>query len=176
MNIKEISEKIKSDKKLLFAFIAGITGIFLLILSNFSSSDNIDSNKVASDNKEITEWNISDVEARIEEKICSIVSSVNGAGKAEVAVNISSTGEYVFAENKKSDTDTDSESCDSEIVIYENNDSESGLVISIRSPEVLGVAIICEGGGSAVVRSEITKLITCLFGIGADRVYVGTKF
>ena len=175
MNFKEITEKIKNDKKLLFVIIAGISGIFLLIISNFSSSDNIDSNKVISENKKSEELNISDLEEKIEEKLCGIISSVNGAGKAEVAVSISSTGEYVFAENKKSGTDSDSSSLDTEVVIYDNSDSENGLVISIKSPDVLGVAVICEGGGSSVVRAEITQLITCLFGIGSDRVYVGTK-
>ena len=68
MNFKEITEKIKNDKKLLFVIIAGISGIFLLIISNFSSSDNIDSNKVISENKKSEELNISDLEEKIEEK------------------------------------------------------------------------------------------------------------
>ena len=65
---------------------------------------------------------------------------------------------------------------DSEIVIYESqNGVDEGLVISIKSPDVIGVAIVCEGGESSVVKAEITKLVTSLFGIGADRVYVGNK-
>ena len=82
----------------------------------------------------------------------------------------------MFLENKKMETDDGSSSEDKEIVLYESSGgSDSGLVVSIRSPDISGVVILCEGGGSSVVRAEITKLVTSLFGIGSDRVYVGEK-
>lgn len=175
MNFKELTDRIRNDKKMVFAIVAGFAGLLLLVISNFSAKDSIDSNDPTFVNEAVQELNITDVEAEIEEKLNGIISSVNGAGKTEVYVNISSTGEYVYAENKKSDVDSDNSSSDTEIVIYENDDRENGLVITIKSPEILGVAVVCEGGDSSVVRAEISKLITCLFGIGADRVYVGTK-
>lgn len=175
MNFKQLSDRIRNDKKMLFAIIAGFSGVILLIISNFSAGENIDSNELTFENEQVQEWSITDIEEKIEEKLTGIISSVNGAGKTEVYVNISSTGEYVYAENKKTDTDSDNSSSDSEIVIYEKDDSENGLVITIKSPEILGVAVVCEGGDSSVVRAEISKLITSLFGIGTDRVYVGTK-
>ena len=82
----------------------------------------------------------------------------------------------MYAENIKKENDSNSVSEDSEIVVYESqNGADAGLVVSIRSPDIIGVAIICEGGESSVVKAEITKLVTSLFGIGSDRVYVGNK-
>lgn len=153
----------------------GFAGVLMLI---FMSSD--------SETKPLTEKNetqttsavssASDIENLLEKKLVEIVSQVKGAGKVSAVVTVGSSGEYVYAKNLKKENDSDSMSEDSEIVIYESqNGTDSGLVISIKSPDVIGVAIVCEGGESSVVKAEITKLVTSLFGIGSDRVYVGNK-
>lgn len=176
MNFKDIIENLKKDKKKAIVLFTGLIGIVLLLISNYSSDKNINSinsDVVCENNSHV--MTIEDVEKVIEKKLTELISSVKGAGNTRVAVSVSSAGEFIYAENKKSDTDTDSASLDTEIVVFEQNDSENGLVISVKSPDVLGVAVICEGGDSSVVKAEITDLITSLFGIGSDRVYVGTK-
>lgn len=175
MNISDIFSSIKKDKKTLMIILIGIVGIIFLIISNYSVSDNIDSNEDnISDNVTHT-VSVDEIEQKLENRLIQLISSVKGVGNVHVMVTVASAGEYVYAENKQYNSDSDSSSSDTEIVIYEQNDTETGLIISIRSPDVLGVAIVCEGGDSSVVRSEITDLVTSLFGIGSDRVYVGSE-
>ncbi|MBQ8209738.1 MAG: hypothetical protein IJZ35_04055 [Clostridia bacterium] len=176
MKAAEIYNKLQKDKKTVFIIAAGIIGIIFLAISNFTAQDSINTNedKTQSEQTE-TSITVEQIEKRLEERLCDTISQVYGAGSVTVMVSVASAGEYVYAKNDKSENDTDSSLLESEIVIYDAGDTDSGLIVSINSPEVLGVAVICEGGGSAVIKSEITQLVTSLFGIGSDRVYVGSK-
>lgn len=174
----ELFEKFKQEKKLLIVFAIGVLGMILLAVSSLSESF-ADPKQAATPDPEkdqVQNYTTADIEELLEERLERIAAQVRGAGNVSAMVTVSSSGEYVFAENKKSESDGDSASEDKEIVLYESSGgSDSGLVVSIRSPDIAGVVILCEGGGSAVVRAEITKLVTSLFGIGSDRVYVGEK-
>ena len=176
MNINDILNTFKNDRKVILIFIVGILGIILLVISNFFSSNSIDTNEDKIKNEQTnTVLTAQQLEERLEDRLKEAISQINGVGKTTVMVTISSAGEYIYAKNNSSKTDSDSSVVESEIVIYDSGDSDSGLIISIKSPDVLGVAIICEGGNSAVIKSEVTNLVTSLFGIGSDRVYVGAK-
>lgn len=175
MTFKAFAEKIQQDKKLLIVILIGLLGAIMLVFTGSGSEKEL----FSEEQEQTTAVSVSstaDIETVLEEKLKSVVSQVKGAGKTEAVVAVGSAGEYVYAENVKKESDSKYESEDSEIVVYESqNGTDSGLVVSIKAPEIIGVAIICEGGDSAVVKSEITKLITSLFGIGSDRVYVGSK-
>ena len=173
--MQNLIDKLRQDKKLTIVLLIGVIGVVMLI---FVRSDS--ETKTSPEKSEMTTtaatYSTYDIEKIFENKLTGIISQINGAGKTSVVVSVASSGEYVYAKNIKTENDNDSMSEDSEIVIYESqNGADEGLVISIKSPDVIGVAIVCEGGESSVVKAEITKLVTSLFGIGADRVYVGNK-
>ena len=42
----------------------------------------------------------------------------------------------------------------------------------VSAPAVRGVAVSCEGGGSARVRQEVVELLSAAFGIGAAHIRV----
>lgn len=168
-------DRIRQDKKLLIVVIIGLVGAVMLIFVG-SDTEKETFDDVSETTTKTSISSTSDIEKVLEEKLISIISQVKGAGKASAVVTVGSSGEYVYAENVKKESDSNSMSQDSEIVIYESqNGVDSGLVISIKGPDIIGVAIVCEGGESSVVKAEITKLVTSLFGIGSDRVYVGSK-
>ena len=175
MTVQRFMEKMHQDKKLLIVILIGLIGSVMLIFTG-SGSDKQSFYQEQEQTTAIAAVTTSDIETALEEKLISVISQIKGAGKTDAVVSVGSVGEYVYAENTKKESDSKSVSEDSEIVIYESqNGADSGLVVSIKSPEINGVAIICEGGDSSVVKSEITKLVTSLFGIGSDRVYVGSK-
>ena len=91
-------------------------------------------------------------------------------------ITYNSSGENIYAQNSKSENNGDKKSVNSEIVLYESPDgNDEGLIVSVKNPDISGVAVVCDGGNSMKIKSEITELVTRLFGIGADRVYVGTN-
>lgn len=176
MTMQNLIDKMRQDKKLMIVLLIGLVGTVMLIFIGSDSENNSSNEQNAEIQTTSAVSSTSDIEKMLEEKLTSIISQVKGAGKVSAVVTVGSSGEYVYAENIKKENDSDSMSEDSEIVIYESqNGADSGLVISIKSPDIIGVAIVCEGGESSVVKAEITELVTSLFGIGSDRVYVGSK-
>lgn len=178
MTVKEIREKIKGDKKMIIILAVGSFGMILLLISSFTGNAN--DKKTQSAEKTtlaaVSDFSVSEVENALEEKLRNMVNGIKGAGNADVMVTVASSGEYVYAENQKTQSDDNSLSEDREIVIHKSTgNGDSGLVISVKSPSILGVAVICDGGESAVVASEIKNMVTSLFGIGSDRVYVGAR-
>lgn len=161
---------------MLFVVLVGLVGAVMLIFVGSGTKSNTLEEVVDEKTTAASISSTADIENMLEEKLTSIISQVKGAGRTSAVVTVGSAGEYVYAENVKKESDSNSMSQDSEIVIYESqNGVDSGLVISIKGPDIIGVAIVCEGGESSVVKAEITKLVTSLFGIGSDRVYVGSK-
>ena len=50
---------------------------------------------------------------------------------------------------------------------------ERGVSYTSRTEEVIvGIAVICEGGGNDTVKARLTSLIDSLFGIGTNRIRV----
>ncbi|MCD7774630.1 MAG: hypothetical protein LUG85_02170 [Clostridiales bacterium] len=173
--MKDFLEKIKRDKKLIIIMAVGLFGAVLLLVSSFDIDGDTAESSEETDCEPIV-ISSEDIEESLESRLKNMVESIDGAGNAEVMISVDSTGEYVYAENTKSDEDADSYSGENEIVIFEQSDgSDAGLIISVKNPEIRGVAVICDGGDSSSVKAEITKMVTNLFGIGSDRVYVGAK-
>lgn len=179
MTIHEIKDKLKQDKKLVLIFLCGGIGLIFLFISSITGSGikrESQANTQDAEKSIISDISVNDMEHILEEKLSDMIGDVKGAGSAEVMISIASSGEIVYAENQKKESRDTFLSEDKEIVICKpNGNDDAGLVISIRGPDIRGVAVICDGGESAVVVSEIKKLVTSLFGIGSDRVYVGEK-
>lgn len=177
MNYKAIIEKIKvliSDKKISAVLVAIVLVFIILLINNTEEKTKMPVN--AETTTMVSVLSINDIQSEIEKQLEEMIKNVHGAGNVRVMVSLSSSGEYIYAENSKKENNGDKQLQDNEIVIYESdNGSDEGLIVSVKSPEISGVAVVCDGGNSSVVRSEITNLVTSLFGIGADRVYVGSN-
>lgn len=173
MKIDNLAEKIRKDNKLVIIIIVGILGIILLMFSGQDKKE--ESETDIQEKTESTEKlaGINEVEEKLETKLEQMISSMSGVGAVRVIVTVASSDEYIFAENLKTETDGDSVLTDRNVIISENKEGGGPVEKSIKNPDVLGVAVVCQGADSLIVKSEIVSLITSLFGIGADRVYVG---
>ena len=169
-SLNAIFERLKNDKKLVVILLVGLTGVILLLFSG----DSVEAEASSVDSDEVSVCSVEQTESMLEAKVKSVVAALVGSENISVAVTVEASGEYIYAENLKTEKDENTQSVDSEIVVL-SNDSNPALLLCIRAPDIKGVAVVCPGGSSAVVRAEITDLITSLFGIGADKVYVGNK-
>ena len=82
---------------------------------------------------------------RLEEQLSSLCGEVEGVGRARVYVTLAGGEKCTY---------------------------KGSTLIETKPPTVLGVSVICEGGGSERVKKELTDMITALFDIGANRVSV----
>lgn len=83
--------------------------------------------------------------AALTEETESLCSSVRGVGKCRVMITLSAGEECVYRGSTK---------------------------VSSVPPRVMAVSVVCEGGGSDRVRSELSALLSSLFDIGENRVTV----
>ena len=59
-----------------------------------------------------------------------------------------------------------------EYVIVDSGGTENGIVIRVEEPKIRGVAVVCEGGGNAYVKTQIISTVTALLDISSARVSV----
>ena len=102
------------------------------------------SSKVGS-TESAAEDSLSKYKRELEKDLSELCSSIDGVGRCEVRVT--------FSEGER--------------VEYRGTNK-----VSETPPKVLGVSVVCDGGGRADVRAAITECMVALFDIGANRVAV----
>ena len=155
-------KRFASDKKALLLAAVFVIGVLLFALSGTGGG----SSEKKSDNAYAR---ISAMESELEQRAVKLLSGVKGVGRVRVLVTLDRLEEAVYAENRTCGADGRSET---DYVIVEKNGEKTGLTVYVSAPAVRGVAVSCEGGGSARVRQEVVELLSAAFGIGAARIRV----
>ncbi len=172
--IKSVKSKLKTDKKTFLLLVPA--GIIVLIIA-FTGGGNVVKNtdKNAKNTPENDGgYEIEYVENAVAQKIKSLVCEIDGAGNVNVSVSLESTGTIHYAQDVNEKKENDSIFKDSEYIYTEGNAGQpDGLIVRIDAPVIKGVAVVCDGGESAVIKNEIKSLISSLYNIGSDRIYVG---
>lgn len=164
--IKNTLSSVSAEKKTWAAVLLGITGILLIFFSGGDDEKNdapVISEGNAGETAELQEYN-----AYQEKRLEDILSAIDGVGQVRVMITLDSTEEYIYAESE----DIDNERKESEYVIIKNQDGEEALVKKIMYPEITGVVVVCDGGGSDRVRERIYNAVTAVMGITSDKIYV----
>ena len=164
-SLKKLYEKIKGDKKILLIALLGLTGCFLLGCSQLFSSS-------SSESFSDTDIQWLELEEKTAQRLEALLKDVDGVGRVQVFVSLESLTESVYAANHDYSQNEEKSEGNEEYVIIEQDGEDSGLVIKTLMPVYRGVAVSCEGGGSSVVKNDVTKLVTAALGINANRVYV----
>ena len=81
----------------------------------------------------------------LEERLAALCAEVEGVGQVRVMVTFSSAEQALY---------------------------EGSTRVGSTPPRVLGVAVLCSGGGDSAVRARLTGMLTALLGIGANRISV----
>lgn len=171
----------KNGTKILI--LLGAVGMILILISEISSP-----NKKKNSNREnsINSFSQADYEEMIEKKIMEIVSHIDGVGKVKVMVTMKTSVEYVYAQDRTQKIESSeeekvesqnknnySQNIDEKYIYVENsNGKKQALLITEILPEIKGVVVVCEGGGSVSVKSEIINAVTTVLGVYSNNVYV----
>lgn len=172
--IEKISEKSRLDKKLLLVVLLLVSGIILLFASEFSDAEetSLPQSETTTGSTDVQEYS-----ERLEHRLSSIISSINGAGETKVMVTLENGSEDVYLHNSDYGENIDPSGKNSmerkdEYVIVDGSSGEQGIVVRKSEPKVRGVAVVCEGGGSQQVKVQIIETVTALLDISAARVSV----
>ena len=173
--LKEFLEKEKNKPKWLL--IMGIGGIVLIFLSTFISKDN---------NKNYEEKNTEEYIKILEANLKEIVDGICGSKNSSVLVTLESGIEYVYANEKKENSDVNvdndgenknksqsKDSIEEKHIIYNSpSGGEQALIVTELAPRIRGVVVVCEGGNNEAVREIVTGAVMTALDISNTRVYV----
>ena len=174
-----------NKEKVIFLFCSGLL-LFVISLPNGKTTDSglragtlEDAGEKAAAKEESGSY-----EEKLEQRIRELLKSVDGVGEADVMVVLKSSEERIWHVDKSSTssvTEESGSSSGSSRVIREENQSES-TVLDGKSqspvmekevkPEISGVVISADGGGSAVIRAEISEAMEALLGLPANKIKV----
>ena len=158
LNIKEI--------KFLPVIIGLAVGVFLLIYGGgvFEKEEKSTEALMSSAYDEAT------YEASLVEKVERVCKKVRGAGDVSVAVTLDGSYRAIYAQNLAEGSNSKRE-----YFLIGSGSSEKALLLGYSPPEILGVAIVCEGGESSIVRAEIISLVSALLDLPTNKIYVASS-
>ncbi|MBQ8731877.1 MAG: hypothetical protein IJY82_03525 [Oscillospiraceae bacterium] len=180
---KKLPQLFKDEKKIRIIIAVGLLGILLILLSEMvpwgKQTEQNETNETITISSEV-------YTRSLENKLAGLIGRINGAGNTSVAITLEQGVEYVYAREEKktvdqteqidSDRQNKTERKDSYEYSYITVEGEDGreevLIQTEKQPEILGVVVVCEGGGNAAVREQIINAATTLFSIPSSRVFV----
>lgn len=113
-----------------------------------------------------------------------MLGKIDGVGDVQVMVTLEDNGEQILEKDEKeSRTETEEGSGESArtateveleyaTIFVEEDGSKTPYIVQIKSPQVKGVAVVCQGGGDSQVVQEISKAVSALFSIEAHKIMV----
>ena len=178
------------EKWLLFL----LAGVFLMLLSvpggekKTVKEDRPKSGEQAAGTEEHISSSFSSrsYEERLEKRIRELLRSVEGVGQVDVMVVLKSTGQKVLRVDRSGsstvtkETDsaggsreiTESQSEESTVLPQSGGGSNGPVVEKELCPEISGIVVSADGGGSPEVCSEISQAMEALLGLPAHKIKV----
>lgn len=152
--------------------IAGAIGVGLILLSEILPEKAAEPTAAS----KATE----DYVAELEERLRTVVGSIDGVGHCRVMITVENGVEYVYASEQKAGSDYSTEGdrlsqtddSESSVILVETDSGYEGLLVTELQPTVKGVLVVCEGGGDAAVQTRVTEAVTAVLHITAKRVCV----
>ena len=123
----------------------------------------------------------SSYEKLLEQRIRELLKNVEGVGEVDVMVVLKASDERIWHVDKSSTSTENGAGSGSSRVTREENQSvstvldgksQSPVMEKEVKPEISGVVISADGGGSAVIRAEISGAMEALLGLPANKIKV----
>ena len=168
--LSKLSDRFKIDARLIPVIILALCAIAALVASTFAveKKDEDLPEKTSEGYGAHTEY-----ATGIENRLCKLLSEIEGAGAVKVMITLESGEEQVFARDSDSslDNEADGDKSFKEKSEYVIVDGQAVRVKTVE-PEIRGVAVVCEGGNDFTVKQSIVQAVTAVLGISAARVSV----
>ncbi len=153
--VKKKQSKIKKEHVFIIVLCVVLVAIFLSSTSIFSS---LKSNKNASNTYE------SSVESRLE----NLLKEVDGVGKVKVFVTTDGTQAEEVLKDVETKTENGYKVIEETVVLV----GGKPYVTKTKNPNVIGVAVVCQGGDNLSVKVLITEIITTTLSVAPECIRI----
>lgn len=146
--------------------VCGLLGMLLLALSELMPERKVMENVQQAEPVAFPQG--IDYAAKLERRLEELLSQMDGAGHTCVMVTLNTGETTVYATDSQHQTDG---TLRTEHVLLGSGKTEA-LVESVSEPEILGVAVLCEGGADPLVVGRITAVVQALTNVGTNHITV----
>ena len=164
--------KLDDKKKQDLLVLLGVCGIMLLALPEILP-------KGSDVEPALDVENLSAYETQLEERLCALLSRMEGVGKCCVMLTLETGETAVYATTQRSSRmdstgqqSSAQSSFENDYVIIDGSDGRQALVEHTQQPQVRGVVILCEGGADISCVKKVTEAAQALLGIPSNRICV----
>ena len=112
-------------------------------------------------------------EESLEDRLASILSQMEGVGKAQVLLTVAAGEQTIYVQDENQSTGSDSGTYRSETILVTSSDrEEAGLIRQVIPPAYQGAIVVCQGGDSPSIRLAIVDAVSKATGLSADKITV----
>lgn len=121
----------------------------------------------------------------LENKLCSILQNMNGAGKVEVFITLHDTGSIIVekdisyrrnndSKNEGGTTTSSAEYEDTQETVYtvDENGNDVPFVAKQNLPSIEGILIVAQGGDNAKVKNQMKEAVLSLFELDEHKITI----
>ena len=121
----------------------------------------------------------------LENKLCSILQNMNGAGKVEVFITLHDTGSIIVekdisyrrnndSRNEGGTTTSSTEYEDTQETVYtvDENGNDVPFVAKQILPSIEGILIVAQGGDNAKVKNQMKEAVLSLFELDEHKITI----
>ena len=160
INVEKLFGKVKKSN--VYA-IVGVMLVVVLVGCLLINQNRDNATKSANLSSAISEYNL-----QLENKLISVISSLEGVGNVTVAITFSDFGEKVYVyETKTQQTSSGTITTNSLVTV-----GGEPLVSVEKLPTIYGVVVVAEGAGDALLRMKIVQTVVTLLGVNSNLVEV----
>ncbi|BCI60509.1 hypothetical protein [Solibaculum mannosilyticum] len=173
---------VSGEKGKKIILIAGIAGMVLILLSSFWPKS-----ETATKNEETTTtMTTSEYTDLLQQRLASIVNSIEGVGQSEIMVTLETGVQNIYANQEQKNTDKsqditgenttriqERQDVEQNVILVDDPEGgEKALIKTQLEPQIKGVVVVCQGGDDPVVQTRISQAITTALDISSKRVCV----
>ena len=158
------------NKKLVKACFALLALGCLLLITTKDKEDNSKEKEVVKEQVESS----CDYKGELEKSLENIFSMVEGVGKAKVFVTFENNGEKIYAKDIVTEESEEKEKRQYKLDEKLASEKENGLPVIVEEicPEIKGIIIVAEGGGSVTVKNSLIKAAQAITGLEVNKIEV----
>lgn len=105
-----------------------------------------------------------------EARLANTLSRVEGAGKVQVVLTLRDSGRRELAQDVE--RDEGGGYATSTVTVSGSDRGETVVQVERTAPRFQGALVVCPGGGDPEVQLSISKAVSVLTGLGADKISV----
>ena len=111
--------------------------------------------------------------AKLEERLSQLLSQVEGAGQVEVLLSPAAGQSKILARDEEvRERNEGTETASETVVVSRGSEGEETVTLQLCAEEYRGAVVVAEGGEDPAVVLALTRAVSAVTGLGADRITV----